>query len=434
MQQTGDFVNDLTGTNHDANDNDNHHHDGNNGNNGGGHSDLDHLEVRDSNNHVGDGSGSAATLVSIVYVTATPTFSGAIAGFTTLGPKPSHTPSQVVVPPESSAPAPSSAPSPSPAPSPSSVSIVPIASSAAASTPSTTASLLTSIQTTATDSSSLPLSSASSSLVSSQSSIIPQAAASSSQPSSTPNTTDDSVNSGLSGGAKAGIAIGVIIGVLALIAAAFALFRMRKRRAEDNYVTAQNQNEKNPFSDQAAVPALNSRQMQSNAPVIPAVGITPIHDVERRAESPSNPFGPDAETVRNVPGSSAGSALGSLPPGSSAGNAEKGALVAGAAAAAAGVATATAARRTSIPAPLKINRSQSPALIAPAPHSPAPSNFSEASMASSAITASTAGGPGPKMHRVQMDFNPTMDDELGLRAGEIAELLHEYDDGWVSTK
>ena len=237
----------------------------------------------------------------------------------------------------------------------------------------------------------------------------------------------------MSGGAKAGIAIGVIIGVLALVAAAFALYRMRKRRAEDDYVTSQNQNEKNPFSDQAAVPAPSSRPMQANAPIVPPIGVTPIHDIERRAESPTNPFGPDAETVRNVP-SSAGSALGSLPPGSSAGNAEKAALVAGAAGAAAGVATATAARRTSVPAPLKINRSQSPALIAPAPHSPAPSNFSEASMASSAVTASTAGGPGPKMHRVQMDFNPTMDDELRLRAGEIAEVLHEYDDGWVSTK
>lgn len=45
---------------------------------------------------------------------------------------------------------------------------------------------------------------------------------------------------------------------------------------------------------------------------------------------------------------------------------------------------------------------------------------------------------GPKafggfdVHRVQMDFKPTMDDELELHAGQLVRLLHEYDDGWVS--
>jgi hypothetical protein len=33
-----------------------------------------------------------------------------------------------------------------------------------------------------------------------------------------------------------------------------------------------------------------------------------------------------------------------------------------------------------------------------------------------------------------MDFNPTMEDELGLRAGQHVRMLHEYDDGWVRDK
>ena len=47
-----------------------------------------------------------------------------------------------------------------------------------------------------------------------------------------------------------------------------------------------------------------------------------------------------------------------------------------------------------------------------------------------------AGGPvgavnTSPVHRVQMDFKPSMEDELGLRVGQLVRLLYEYDDGWV---
>ena len=428
LQRLGDFVDDLQNTDHGL-DNDNNRVDGgNNENNNGGRSNLDHLGVRDSNNQPGNGQGSVATAFSIVYVTATPTFSGSIAGFTTIGVKPSSS-APVVVPPKSSAPVPSSVPSsaPSSAPPPSS-SPAPVASSSKPTEPSPTSSLLTSIQTSASDSSSPSVSVASSTSVSSPSATFADSASATTQPSTVITNNDTSSNSGLSGGAKAGIAIGVIIAVLAIAAGVFALLRMRKRRAEDAYIVAQNPpplSEKNPFSDQAAAPPPSSRQMQQQAPVLPPVA-TPIHDVERRAESPVNPFGPGAETVRNV-SSSAGPA-----PGLSAGGTDRVALGAGTAAAASGVVAATIAKRTSVPAPLKISRSQSPALVVGAQPSPAASNFSETSMASSAVASSTSSGTVPKMHRVQMDFNPTMDDELNIHAGEIVEILHEYDDGWVS--
>ena len=43
-----------------------------------------------------------------------------------------------------------------------------------------------------------------------------------------------------------------------------------------------------------------------------------------------------------------------------------------------------------------------------------------------------AGGPPPgNVHRVQIDFKPSMEDELELCSGQLVRLLHEYDDGWV---
>ncbi|KAH7115289.1 hypothetical protein B0J11DRAFT_129135 [Dendryphion nanum] len=45
-------------------------------------------------------------------------------------------------------------------------------------------------------------------------------------------------------------------------------------------------------------------------------------------------------------------------------------------------------------------------------------------------------GPPPvaapnNVHRVQLDFRPSMQDELELRAGQLVRMLHEYDDGWA---
>jgi hypothetical protein len=73
------------------------------------------------------------------------------------------------------------------------------------------------------------------------------------------------------------------------------------------------------------------------------------------------------------------------------------------------------------------------------PPSPAGTEFSMSSEApgtpiqtSSAAAIAAAGGPpNSTVHRVQLDFKPSMDDELELQAGQLVRLLHEYDDGWV---
>jgi hypothetical protein len=42
------------------------------------------------------------------------------------------------------------------------------------------------------------------------------------------------------------------------------------------------------------------------------------------------------------------------------------------------------------------------------------------------------GRPSNAVHSVQLEFKPSMDDELELKVGQIVRVLHEYDDGWVS--
>ena len=43
-----------------------------------------------------------------------------------------------------------------------------------------------------------------------------------------------------------------------------------------------------------------------------------------------------------------------------------------------------------------------------------------------------ASPPDPNnVHRVQLEFKPTMNDELEAHAGDLIRLVHEYDDGWV---
>lgn len=63
--------------------------------------------------------------------------------------------------------------------------------------------------------------------------------------------------------------------------------------------------------------------------------------------------------------------------------------------------------------------------------SPAMSGISDYSMTSVASGYLANGPPPSNVHRVQLDFKPSMEDELGLTAGQLVRLLHEYDDGWV---
>lgn len=115
--------------------------------------------------------------------------------------------------------------------------------------------------------------------------------------------------------------------------------------------------------------------------------------------------------------------------------------VAGATAGAA--AGALLARKTSMrkDGPKHLDLTLPNAPMATVPASPSGTEFSvssgtqgaqEASSNGSAAIAAAGGPTDSAVHRIQLDFKPTLDDELGLHAGDLVRLLHEYDDGWVS--
>ncbi|RYP09642.1 hypothetical protein DL764_001184 [Monosporascus ibericus] len=106
--------------------------------------------------------------------------------------------------------------------------------------------------------------------------------------------------------------------------------------------------------------------------------------------------------------------------------------------AAAGVGLARKASiRKESPAPLDLTR---PMPMSPILPSPAGTEFSMSELApgqspgpsQSAAAIAAAGGPAATVvYRVQLDFNPTLEDEMELKAGQLVRLLHEYDDGWA---
>ncbi|KAL2164888.1 hypothetical protein VTH06DRAFT_184 [Thermothelomyces fergusii] len=105
-----------------------------------------------------------------------------------------------------------------------------------------------------------------------------------------------------------------------------------------------------------------------------------------------------------------------------------------------GVSTLTrkASIRNDLPKPLDLTKSASQ--LHAVPPSPAATEYSVHSLApgqspgpsASAAAIAAAGGPAHStVHRVQLDFKPSLHDEMELHVGQLVRLLHEYDDGWA---
>lgn len=280
---------------------------------------------------------------------------------------------------------------------------------------------------------------------------------------------------GMTAGAKAGVAMGVIlcVGLLGLLL--FLLKRMKDNK--NSYLKADDEKAvvKNHGVDQRAqsfqstrtnataprlslrpvtqfLPDLGARRKSGNLLAIAgdASPNAPIVPQEQHSEkstspvqpiSPADPFGLHAE----VPLSPALPVHGNKPTNPFENNAETleeprhGSLsppvqapaplrirtptpestVVGSVSASTGVGAARE-ERYKVPNQLNVSPSR--------PHSPAGTEFSMSSVS----TGQLAHGPPPSnVYRVQLDFNPSMDDELGLQAGQLVRLLHEYDDGWA---
>ncbi|KAG9681915.1 hypothetical protein KCU95_g6169, partial [Aureobasidium melanogenum] len=385
---------------------------------------------------------NVATVFSVVYVTASATFSGPTAGFVTLGANPTtsakaaakstatnHTDDE-----DNTTTANAKQPS----------------STARSSTTSTSSAKVTSTlsptaKSTANSLSSSSSSSSSSSLVSSSLAVITSSAAASStiasssissaakaeatsSSSASATAIADAASSGLSSGAKAGVALVVIFAIGALAGLAYFLIRKKKAQQKQAIGMEKLDDEKNGFVSQSpstmTIPQPPA-QTRSTGPA-PRLSYRPtsqwspsvLGDAEKAAagaaagvmasnSDPANPFGIHAQTVES--------------------------------------------QSRDVISPIPEERSLSPPVElqgSPVP-SPTAANFNisspatpnaEVGMASAVPVAALAGAapgaviadpPGSTVHRVQLEFKPSMDDELELKVGQIVRVLHEYDDGWA---
>lgn len=292
----------------------------------------------------------------------------------------------------------------------------------------------------------------------------------------------------MSNGAKAGLAIGILLAVVLLLGLLFFCFRRKRKHANEQYVKTDD--EKAAYMEglkrsqsvastrtTATAPRLSLRPITQFMPDMPARGkamngAAPAAALgaaggaavgaaaSRDHNDPENPFGNHAEVPRKSHGSSekeVGLPIQNNAPENPFGNnaevlpqtddlatrsmpddavpaplrirtptPEAGAIAGGAiAGAAGGIAAARIAERHNAPKPLNLTPKRS---VSPAASSPAASEFSQTSVTAAAMVN---GPPPSNVHRIQLDFKPSMDDELGLRAGQLVRLLHEYDDGWA---
>ncbi|ROT42174.1 hypothetical protein SODALDRAFT_9123 [Sodiomyces alkalinus F11] len=311
--------------------------------------------------------------------------------------------------------------------------------------------------------------------------------------------------SGTSAATTAGIVIGVLAGLLFIGLAAFLLFRRRKKQLKHQQMTEDDEKANPPFvSVTPASPPSPTTRSDPRAPRLslrPVTQLFPNFNFDKRASKganialspaaaaaggvaaapgltpwdrpmtsestdPNNPFGQQAERVPspvaedpfNPPAEKP------LPPGPShqfapaapqgspatdshaittdnATTATSAASVTAAGVAAAAVAAGTLTRKASTRngGPKAVDLTLPPPL-SEVPPSPAGTEFSINSEgpgqsiphSTSAAAIAAAGGPANStVHRAQLDFKPTLEDEMELRAGQLVRLLHEYDDGWA---
>lgn len=422
------------------------------------------------------------SIVSVVYVTAAPTFDGPIGGFTTLGPVVGNpAPSAPAVPVASA----SQGDLPSTLPT-SSASSAQILKSQSASVqvqtiPESRSSQSTPVLKSTAPTSSVTLPSSSSVLKEQATPTVPSTStsflvASATESSKTQSTAvPESTPHVMTNGAKAGLALGIILGLGALLVLGLFCYRRKKKQQNEAYQTAPD--EKNHFGGHGAAlaaarePSLRSTRTTSTAPRLSlrpvtqflpemttgssrgkalevsslgsnapeAIGAAKNGTVQNQANNPANPFGNHAETSDHFP--QAGPVLGSSPPAAQVPaplsirpSTPDLAVLAAGTGLVVGAAGANAAQHRNVPGPNtpRANRHAThapPYSMESAMPSPVGTEFSMNSVSSGA----TAAGPrSTNVHRVQLDFMPSMEDEIELRAGQLVRLLHEYDDGWVS--
>jgi cbb3-type cytochrome oxidase subunit 3 len=379
------------------------------------------------------------TVLSVVYVTASPTFSGSVAGYTTIGVDSSTASSDTEPQTQVGEPlatssivnfsgATSSVESADSARS-STSSVARISSPSSFSTISSesfaTSALATGLLTSTAAVSQLSTASDNTAVAAASATAASQASSSSS--------------SGLSTGAKIGIAVGVII-LLIAVAGGILIAYWKKKKEHEEY--AKQDDEKAALAATAAAAAAN----KSPSPA-PRLSLRPMSRLMRlsggnllnsvnTANGAQNGTGRNLTPSPNMSGTSGpransawdrrvggGSETTNNPfndPQNPFSDPEKGVappvttvgMAAGAGAAGAVGIAAVAGAAATKSGNNEIFRTGTPEPMA---------------------GGAAAGSPdaASNVHRVQLDFKPSMDDELELKAGQLVRMLHEYDDGWA---
>ena len=292
---------------------------------------------------------------------------------------------------------------------------------------------------------------------------------------------------GMSEGAKAGLALGILIAIAAVLALVLLFYHKKKKNMQhqelddekgsiNNGVAASirtartistaprlslrpvtqfspnladNRKSAGNTLEMVAAPAANSHS-DSRGFLTPAA--QPSSAWERpgaanNANDPANPFGNHAEPVEPASAPTTPEPT-PAPATNTAAESELSPLsgnpvVAEAPPVAAAIVSPLASPvvRKDVPEPLSLKPDMSVPMAMPSPAwtddipaSPGPAPTGPPPIAA---TGGVAAGPAPvpnNVHRVQLDFKPSMNDELELRAGELVRMLHEYDDGWVKHK
>lgn len=300
------------------------------------------------------------------------------------------------------------------------------------------------------------------------------------QPSSTSDGSSDE-GGGTSAGVKAGIAFGVLGGVLIVALIVFFIFSRRKNKSKgsspengsEKFDTASSASQAIPMQSNNRAPRLSLRPVTQFFPANggdkPASKSQPIglslgasaasprlpspqfqrprtpnspNPFDRPATSQSmhsvNPFGAAAERPVS-PISAETSMYSRRSPSPVSKYSRRSPSPVSTRSVAGAVTTNTATRQTSMHADIQDMDFTIPPPSRGAP-SPTGTEFSMSSIApgtnappsNGAAAIAAMGGPrNTAVHRVQLDFKPTLEDEMELKAGELVRLLHEYDDGWA---
>ncbi|KAF2445497.1 hypothetical protein P171DRAFT_266326 [Karstenula rhodostoma CBS 690.94] len=296
--------------------------------------------------------------------------------------------------------------------------------------------------------------------------------AASASASASASSSAEAASSGMSGGAKAGLVLGILVGIGALLGAIL-FFAHRKKR--ERVATAQQSVDNEKATSMRSMPPPPVAKEPTAQPNAPRLSLRPVTEFDpafpnrksganllgaaaagaavagaaaatgNRSPSPSSPRGPwerpgasnaanpfrDPQAPSNSPPQDpfSNNAAIETPRASASAtpqtfNAEFGNPAPAIAAA------EKAPVAAPLPKPPTVNTDKvpsSPAWTDDLPASPGPAP-------SGPLPVAAAGGAPPapnNVHRIQLDFVPSMGDELELRAGQLVRMLHEYDDGWA---